>query len=421
MKISIVVFMGLWTTLFAGAAQSLVLKENRNFEYELQTTNIFPWINGQKSGRVNDEQGVFAKALDDIMNRAQSHLDLAVYGAEKQQWFFDRLRSLKSRKISMKAVVDQVRGEVGEWKPENFVYPMTVTIPKILGLKSVLPDLDRNMNVRRSSFMHNKFVVVDQQTVWTGSTNISNTCLGAEYNANVSIKVNSPALAGIFSEEFSQMFRSKRFSVRKSTLDEVPKVSYRDGTEVAAFFSPQDSTVDRGILPAIEAADKRIDLAMFFFTHQAIAEALIDAHNRGVTVRMMLDAVAARHPASRHQMLRDAGIEVRVENWGGKMHMKAAAIDNDQTIIGSMNWTKAGDKKNDENTLIISGNRKLNREFSVYFQRLWRTLDHPITRRNPRPEGRDSINSCFDGLDNNHNKLRDAEDPGCQFFNKALL
>ena len=33
---------------------------------------------------------------------------------------------------------------------------------------------------------------------------------------------------------------------------------------------------------------------------------------------------------------------------------------------------------------------------------------------NPQPESPDSTGSCFDGIDNNHNKLIDSEEPFCK-------
>ena len=48
------------------------------------------------------------------------------------------------------------------------------------------------------------------------------------------------------------------------------------------------------------------------------------------------------------------GLKVKVENWTGKMHMKSIIIDDEKLVIGSMNFTKQGENKNDENCLIIT-------------------------------------------------------------------
>ena len=69
---------------------------------------------------------------------------------------------------------------------------------------------------------------------------------------------------------------------------------------------------------------------------------MVDAKERGVKVRVILDATAATNGYSKHNYLRENGIDVKVESWGGKMHMKAAVIDSKHIIVGSMNWTFAG-------------------------------------------------------------------------------
>ena len=89
-----------------------------------------------------------------------------------------------------------------------------------------------------------------------------------------------------------------------------------------------------------------------------ISKALVDAKERGVKVRVILDATAATNGYSKHNYLRENGIDVKVESWGGKMHMKAAVFDKKHVVVGSMNWTKAGEKKNDENTIIIKNSPK---------------------------------------------------------------
>jgi len=44
---------------------------------------------------------------------------------------------------------------------------------------------------------------------------------------------------------------------------------------------------------------------------------------------------------------------VKVENFRGKIHAKFMIIDDRFIVSGSINLTKAGNSKNDENTLFI--------------------------------------------------------------------
>ena len=47
------------------------------------------------------------------------------------------------------------------------------------------------------------------------------------------------------------------------------------------------------------------------------------------------------------------------------------------------------------------------------FLEYWKIIPDNWLYATPKPEGKDSIGSCSDGLDNDHNGLTDKEDPNC--------
>jgi phosphatidylserine/phosphatidylglycerophosphate/cardiolipin synthase-like enzyme len=104
---------------------------------------------------------------------------------------------------------------------------------------------------------------------------------------------------------------------------------------------------------------------------------------------------------------------VKVEDWGGKMHAKAAVIDGTTLITGSMNWTSAGEGGNDENTLLLH-DAKLALQFGSWFDALWKDVDDRWLFQRPDPESLSSGSSCFDGVDNDFDHRADSADPGCQ-------
>jgi phosphatidylserine/phosphatidylglycerophosphate/cardiolipin synthase-like enzyme len=383
------------------------------FKYSLYTTNVLAWASGQRSGLVQDGQGPMAKALERLLKTSTEHVNIAIYGIQHQEWAFSTLKGLVARGVVVEAVVDQKSGEVGDWSPENFTYPDTARLPLILSQDAVVPDQSESGKARSSTIMHDKFVTVDHRFVWTGSSNMSHTCMGSEYNANSSILIESPELAALYETEFHGMHDEKVFSRKKEPIENLA-LRFSDGTKVSVFFSPQDDAIHAAVLPLIENAKKTLDIGMFYLTHEAVLEALKDASARGVKVRLIADAVAAAHPSSHNDELRAAGVQVRVENWGGKMHMKSAIADHKTVIIGSMNWTEAGNTANDENTLLIENNAKLAGDLTSYFESLWSNLSHTSISVDPRAEGPQSINSCFDGIDNDHDGLVDLQESACK-------
>jgi hypothetical protein len=198
-----------------------------------------------------------------------------------------------------------------------------------------------------------------------------------------------------------------------------------------SYFSPTDDAVKNAVLPLIEQATESIDIAMFFFTNESIADALVTASRRGVRVRLILDAGGASNAYSVHRDLCEAGIDVKVENWGGKSHSKWVVADGyiserAAVVFGSMNFTSAGNMQNDENTLYIK-HSEFARTFEVEFERQWISLSQVPNCTLSSAEGADSsvcvpgdrcdlrctTGSCCDGLDNDYDGRTDFEEEAC--------
>lgn len=264
----------------------------------------------------------------------------------------------------------------------------------------------------QKGIMHNKFFVIDKKIVWTGSANISSSCIGG-YNGNAMIRVESPEIAQLYLKEIDQMHDQERFHQAKQNIPNNEKIRLDNETVVSSYFLPEHDPIEREIIPLLHNAKTRIYVPMFYLTHNQIIQELIEAkQKRGVDVIVILDASGAQNLYTKHHIMRDAGIPVYVENWGGKMHMKSATID-DVFILGSMNWTKAGSTNNDENLMIIY-NKKIADKSAEYFKHLEKSLPEKTLHIDVLPESKDSINSCNDGLDNDHDGLTDKESPYCK-------
>lgn len=257
--------------------------------------------------------------------------------------------------------------------------------------------------------MHHKFAVVDGAHVWMGSTNASDSGTGG-YNANLVAVVHDPVVAGWYSTEFAMLWEGSGHHEKRSQGQMVRELA--PGVVVEGLFSPQDQPITNAVRPLLQAATKRIDVAIFFLTHKGIAADLIAAHRRGVQVRVVMDATAAKNEYAKHEMLRAAGIPVKIEAWGGKMHMKAAAIDGEHVVAGSMNWTSAGEGGNDENTLIVHSAAHA-AQFHAFYDAMWAKVPDTWLTGRPDPESLQSGSACTDGSDNDFDHLRDADDPGC--------
>ena len=344
-----------------------------------------------------------------LIQGAKRSIDFAVYGTRYQTQLLDAVVAAQARGVVVRGVVDRDRDGKNYYKSTDLWVKRLDNVRDDYEAEKTLDRMGKRERFNR--IMHNKFFVVDRRWVWTGSANVSDTGTGG-YNANVVAVVDSPHLAGIYTEEFEQMWSGRFHALKESNGAERFPIG---DTEAEVWFSPQDEAIRNGLQPLIAGARSRIDLAIFYLTHKGVAEELIAAHRRGVGVRVIVDATSARSKYSKHERLREEGIPVKVENWGGKMHMKAAAVDGQTVVVGSMNWSFSGAVKNDENTLILHS-PGLAVEFKSIFDRLWDSIPQKWSRpgAKPHPESTESPPACTDGIDNDFDRLVDDKDSGCQ-------
>ena len=124
-----------------------------------------------------------------------------------------------------------------------------------------------------------------------------------------------------------------------------------ENTQPEAFFCPEDQCEER-IVGIIQNADNSIDVAMYSFTSPNIAEVLIEAQERGIQPRVVLDYLQSTSKYSQKSLLEEQ-IPVRVMKPGKTMHNKFILVDNELVVTGSYNFTKNGNEKNHENFVVI--------------------------------------------------------------------
>lgn len=229
------------------------------------------------------------------------------------------------------------------------------------GLNSNIPILERNAGLT-SDVMHNKFIVVDEAHVLTGSMNFGDGAIFDDYNNIVLLHDVSMALT--YTIEFNEMWGStgaaynltnSKFGPDKS--NNTPHSIVIGGVEVESYFSPTDQTTAQ-IIQEIDSAEYTLDIAMFTFLNNDISDAVIAAHNRGVMVRCIIENVG--YLGSEYNNLVNAGITV-LSHDGVQydFHHKYCIIDakhvdsNPTVVTGSHNWTNSAEEEYDENTLII--------------------------------------------------------------------
>jgi phosphatidylserine/phosphatidylglycerophosphate/cardiolipin synthase-like enzyme len=149
---------------------------------------------------------------------------------------------------------------------------------------------------------------------------------------------------------------------------------------VQACFSPQGKC-SAHILREIEQAKKELLVAVYAFTNDELAGALVQAKKRGVAVQVVIDReFDARTDNSKGKFFEANKIPLRrlsgsksksPERDSGLMHQKFAVIDRKTIFTGSYNWTHSAENANDENLLLFRDAGPLAEEYRQAFLRLW--------------------------------------------------
>ncbi|MDR2876139.1 MAG: phospholipase D family protein [Methylobacillus sp.] len=146
-----------------------------------------------------------------------------------------------------------------------------------------------------------------------------------------------------------------------------------DNAHVVALFTPGDDIAGR-IVQAIRQARKQVLVQAFSFTHDGIAKALIEARKRGVEVKLIADRDQTE--TLRYGQVTGiarGGVPVWLDGDHQAAHNKVIVIDagskNALIITGSYNFTRAAQNKNAENSVFISGDDALVRQYAANWQR----------------------------------------------------
>lgn len=123
---------------------------------------------------------------------------------------------------------------------------------------------------------------------------------------------------------------------------------------IKACFSPK-MNCEKLIIDEIEKAEKEILVETYSFTSSNIAEALIEAKERGVDVKVIADKTNSTDKYSLIRNLRDKNIPIYMNmTRSGIAHNKIMIIDEKYVLTGSYNWTNAVKKRNTDIVLINS-------------------------------------------------------------------
>ena len=117
-------------------------------------------------------------------------------------------------------------------------------------------------------------------------------------------------------------------------------------------YSPEGTALQL-VLKTIDSAQQEIRLMGYSFTSPEVAGALVRAKRRGVDVKV------------------NAGIPVRTVSQYKIMHDKVIIADGRNIEVGSFNYTRAADRVNSENVLVVWDVPVVAQRYLQHWQSRW--------------------------------------------------
>ena len=253
----------------------------------------------------DDWQGSIAGRLIEKINAAQTSIHIASFEFDLTP-VADALIAAKQRGVDVRWVTDDEHGLEADGEPGHGQFAM----------------LERaGIEVRsdtRSALMHNKFWIFDNQIVWTGSTNITES--GIFKQDNNTIVIQSAPLAAIYEREFQEMWDGQFGPRSPSTLDE--QITNVNGSQIVVVFTSEDPALEQAIIPIVKSAKQSIRFMTFSFTDFPLAAAMIERSKNGVDVSGVFERLGSDTDASELKTLICADVPARRDGNPGFLHHK---------------------------------------------------------------------------------------------------
>jgi hypothetical protein len=226
------------------------------------------------------------EALISHITRARFSVHCAFFDLDLKKLI--NLLDKKSKNIDVKLVLDS----------DNY-FKQTKDVPIVLDDKNQLS--------------HNKFCVIDNNLVATGSFNPTEN--GNNKNNNNLITINSRFLAENYEDEFQELWK-KEFGTGKKV--KYPEIVY-NYRSIKNYFCPEDNCAQH-LIKEIMDAKHTIYFMTFSFTDENVADAIL--YSNVSDIKGIFEKFQAGGKYSQYNRLKEYGLNVNTDNNPKMMHHK---------------------------------------------------------------------------------------------------
>jgi len=180
-------------------------------------------------------------------------------------------------------------------------------------------------------------------------------------DAPASVEVAAPA-----GESKPAAIESVTFGAGNGARDGWFEVYFTDPSSPLA--SQRTGGIDSALVAAIDSAKLSVDVAVYSLSLNSVRNALINAHQRGARVRVVMESDNLER--SDPQKIKEAGIPILGDRRQGLMHNKFVVIDNAEVWLGSLNFTDSG-AYDDNNNLMRIRSVKMAENYAKEFDEMF--------------------------------------------------
>jgi phosphatidylserine/phosphatidylglycerophosphate/cardiolipin synthase-like enzyme len=275
-----------------------------------------------------------------VLDAAQQTIDATSFDLNLPS-VINALVSASQRGVKVRVVYDGTNGSLDLNNKATNGQPLDA-IKTLKAAKVSLVDGGRS-----SGLMHDKMIIVDGQTLFMGSWNMSYN--DTYRNNNNLLEITEPRLIANYQAKFNELFVDKHFGAKAKV--KVPNPSLMaDGVQVENYFAPEDDVMAK-LVSYVQGAAKSVHYMIYTFTHADLSAAMIASAKKGVEVQGVIENRGASQGSLPDLFC--AGLPVKTDGNPYTMHHKVIIIDGETVITGSFNFTKSADTVNDDNVLVI--------------------------------------------------------------------
>lgn len=352
------------------------------------------WHSRQQVELIADLAPYIDRAIEDIA-RAESEVmvDYYVMGDEHGERLADALIEAQARGVRVRVLVDRYLGTSPNIRKGAKKVFERLSEAKVPIHKARVGD---GGDVSNRVIDHNKVIVVDRTIAYTGGANISKV-FHTYRDLMVRLKGRAARdVAALFDHDWYLTLteEAQPGPMQVLGIEPLPRHSLPwEGTRVRVLSTGMGRVTIRGpLLGALRTARQEVLVQVHQMHDEDLMEALIQARNRGVSVRVLLDPtnidnfIPLIHRGPRGifnayavKTLQDAGVDVRfvrLEDGWDAYHMKLGLIDRRVLFIGSANWDARSMNVLTETEYEIAGGR-VPPKVGETFDELWEHRSEP--------------------------------------------